>query len=191
MRKPGQLSARRDVLITADVSRTATTISITLGRLRFRVSIFIIGEVRIRFDLDGSSSVAQHVNVIMVDDIDGSEAAETVSFGLDGRRYDIDLSANHAAQLRDALASFVAAARRGAGGSGRRASVPPATQRSSNRERISAIREWAKANGQTVADRGRISKAVMEAYENRNSMAPPEAPEPAKKSSKRSRAAAN
>ena len=138
--------------------------------------------------------MAQHVNIVMVDDIDGLEAAETVSFGLDGRRYDIDLSANHAAQLRDALTSFVAAARRGsggAGGSGRPASVPPATQRSSNREQIAAIREWAKANGQTVADRGRISKAVMEAYENRGSTAPPEAPEPAKKSRKRSRAAAS
>ena len=135
--------------------------------------------------------MAQHVNVVLVDDIDGSEAAETVSFGLDGRRYDVDLSANHAAQLRDALASFVAAARRGAGGSGRHASVPPTTQRSSNREQIAAIREWAKANGQTVADRGRISRAVMEAYENRGSTAPPDAPEPAKKSRKRSRAAAS
>jgi hypothetical protein len=60
-----------------------------------------------RIRLDGSSSVAQHINVMIVDDIDGSEASETVSFGLDGRRYDIDLSKDHAAQLRDTLASFI------------------------------------------------------------------------------------
>ena len=128
--------------------------------------------------------MAQHINVMMVDDIDGSEASETVSFGLDGRRYDIDLSKDHAAQLRDTLASFIAAARRAAGGTGRRPSTP-APQRANNHEQIAAIRAWAKANGHTVSDRGRISKVVLEAYENRANTASPNAAAPAKKKSRK------
>ena len=54
--------------------------------------------------------MAQQVSVTLVDDLDGSEAAETVSFGLDGRAYEIDLSVDNAARLRDAIAPFVAAA---------------------------------------------------------------------------------
>ena len=57
--------------------------------------------------------MAQQVNVKFVDDLDGSDATGTVSFGLDGRTYEIDLSYDNAAKLRDSLASFVAAARKG------------------------------------------------------------------------------
>ena len=129
--------------------------------------------------------MAQHINVKMVDDIDGSEASETVSFGLDGRRYDIDLSKDHAAQLRDTLASFIAAARRATGGTGRRPSTP-APQRANNRDQIAAIRAWAKSNGHTVSDRGRISKLVLESYENRANTASPEPTDaPAKKKSRK------
>jgi len=60
--------------------------------------------------------MAQHVNVKFVDDLDGSDAAGTVSFGLDSRAYEIDLSDDNAAKLRESLASFIAAARK-AGGS--------------------------------------------------------------------------
>jgi hypothetical protein len=59
--------------------------------------------------------MAQQVNVKFVDDLDGSDAAGTVSFGLDGRTYEIDLSDDNAAKLRDSLASFVAAARKRGG----------------------------------------------------------------------------
>jgi len=135
--------------------------------------------------------VAQQVNVTLVDDIDGSEASETVSFALDGRQYTIDLSVDHAAQLRDAVASFVAAARRGSGG-GRRSPAARAAQPGNDREQTAAIREWARANGQTVSDRGRISKAVLTAYANRGSVAAPAQDDaPAKKSRKRSLKAAS
>jgi hypothetical protein len=135
--------------------------------------------------------VAQQVNVVVVDDIDGSEASETVSFALDGRQYAIDLSEGHAAQLRGALASFIAAARRGSGG-GRRSPAARPAQPGNDREQTAAIREWARANGQTVSDRGRISKAVLTAYENRGSdPAPAPAAAPAKKSRKRSLKAAS
>jgi hypothetical protein len=111
--------------------------------------------------------VAQQVSVKLVDDIDGSEAADTVSFAIDGRDYELDLSEKNAAKLRDALSPFVASARRGAGrrkttsGGGPKRSQRP-TER---RERTAAIRQWARQHGHTVADRGRIPASVIEAYE--------------------------
>lgn len=141
----------------------------------------------IKLNVDGSIYVAQQVNVMLVDDIDGSEASETVSFGLDGRHFEIDLSENHAAQLRDALVSFVAAARRRDGGTRVRSSAPRSARPGNDREHTSAIREWARANGHTVSDRGRISKVVVDAYENRDAVkAPAEESAPSKKSRKRS-----
>jgi hypothetical protein len=105
-----------------------------------------------------------------VDDLDGSEASSTVSFALDGRSYEIDLSEGNAAKLRDSLAAFVAAARR-SGGSGRRGRTPRATPEKdeqptrSSREHTGAIRTWARENGHDVSERGRIPKAVVEAYQ--------------------------
>jgi hypothetical protein len=130
------------------------------------------------------TAVAQQVNVVFVDDLDGSEAAETVSFGLDGRQFSIDLSAGNAAQLRDALASFVAAARRGDSRSRGRAPIGAGPRRASSGKEIAAVREWAKANGHEVSDRGRISKTVLEAYGNRDVAAAVEK-SPAKKSSRK------
>jgi hypothetical protein len=129
--------------------------------------------------------MAQQRTVRFVDDLDGSEASGTVDFGLDGRRYEIDLSDDNAAKLRDALAPFVGAARKSGGrGSGSRGSVGRATagrgadggrgQRRtvtvpeksapSAREETAAIRQWAREHGHEVSERGRISKSVLEAY---------------------------
>jgi hypothetical protein len=129
------------------------------------------------------SIVAQHVNVRLVDDLDGSAASETVSFGLDGRQFEIDLSTGNAEQLRDALASFVAAARRGDGNGSRRPRAPRGPrQAAGSREDTSAVRDWARTHGHEVSDRGRISKAVMEAYTNRD--VPPAVEEKPKKARK-------
>jgi hypothetical protein len=134
--------------------------------------------------MDGSASVARQVTFTLIDDTDGSPAAETVSFGLDGRQYVIDLSAAHAIQLRDVLASYLPAARRGSGSTSRRRSP---SRPAGNREQTAAIRQWARANGQPVSDRGRISQAVLHAYENRDSVpAPVEIAAPTKKARKRS-----
>jgi hypothetical protein len=134
--------------------------------------------------------VAQHVNVKLVDDLDGSEASETVSFGLDGRQFEIDLSTDNAAQLRDALASFVAAARRGDAGGRRRSAGARAAKPAGEREDTSAIRDWARSNGHQVSDRGRISRSIMDAYGNRNAVAEPDAAaERPKKSRKRMKVA--
>jgi hypothetical protein len=115
--------------------------------------------------------MAQQVNVKFVDDLDGSDAAGTVSFGLDGRAYEIDLSDDNAARLRDSLASFIAAARKsGSAAAGDRrtqkmaASSGPRPQ-PLDREQTAAIRAWARQNGHQVSDRGRITKTVMEAFQ--------------------------
>ena len=116
--------------------------------------------------------MAQQVNVKFVDDLDGSDAAGTVSFAIDGRAYEIDLSDDNAARLRDSLASFVAAGRKsgvsGAAG-GRRAQKMTASSGSRpqplDREQTAAIRAWARQNGHEVSDRGRIAKTVVDAFE--------------------------
>jgi Lsr2 len=117
--------------------------------------------------------MAQQVNVKFVDDLDGSDAAGTVSFGIDGRAYEIDLSDDNAARLRESLASFIAAARKSGGsgaGGGRRRPKMTATSRPGprpqplDREQTAAIRAWARQNGHQVSERGRIPKAVVEAF---------------------------
>ncbi|MFC5137624.1 Lsr2 family protein [Actinomycetospora rhizophila] len=116
--------------------------------------------------------MAQKVVVSLVDDLDQSEADETVEFGLDGATYEIDLSDANASALRDALADFVAHARRSGGRrkSSSTASPAPAARRGSggraavDREQNQAIREWARKQGMTVSERGRIPSEVSEAY---------------------------
>ena len=87
--------------------------------------------------------MAQKVQTLFIDDIDGSAAEGTVRFGLDGSEYDIDLNAGHARQLRDALAAYVRAGRRVGGGSRR----PARGGRSGSASGLNTteVREWAKA----------------------------------------------
>ncbi|KAJ1684545.1 hypothetical protein LUZ63_020300 [Rhynchospora breviuscula] len=109
--------------------------------------------------------MAQKVNIVLIDDIDESEAEETVSFGLDGKEYLIDLNAEHAAALRDALAPYVGHARAaGRKSGGARRSSPASAPKSSSD--ATAIREWARGNGFEVPERGRLPKEVKEAYES-------------------------
>jgi hypothetical protein len=112
--------------------------------------------------------VAQKVTVQLVDDVDGSEAESTVEFGLDGVSYAIDLSGDNAAKLRDALASYVASARRTGGRkrTGGKANKGGSVPSTADRERNQAIREWAREQGMQVSDRGRIPSEIVEAYEN-------------------------
>ena len=114
--------------------------------------------------------MAQKTTVHLVDDIDGSEADETVSFGLDGTNYEIDLSSEHASALRDALAQYVGAARKagGSGGAARRGSGGgrrSSGSSSSDRQRTADIRQWAREQGMEVNERGRIPSRVIEAYD--------------------------
>ncbi|MFF8848350.1 Lsr2 family protein [Streptomyces sp. NPDC015127] len=111
--------------------------------------------------------MAQKVRVFLVDDIDGGKAEKTVSFALDGKIYEIDLSDRHADELRAALEPFTKAGRRiGSKPNGaRRGGVP----RSANGgENTAAIRAWAKENGYTVNDRGRVPAEIKAAYQAAN-----------------------
>lgn len=107
--------------------------------------------------------MAQRVQVLLVDDIDGAAAAETVSFSLDGVSYEIDLTAAHAKKMRDDLASWVGHARRSGG---RKTSRKAAA--GGRRGDLSAVREWARNNGHKVSDRGRVSAEVLAAYDKAN-----------------------
>lgn len=113
--------------------------------------------------------MAQKVLVSLVDDLDGSEADETVEFGLDGISYQIDLSASNAEELRDSLAQYIEHARR-SGGRKRAAARPGGVSRPAavDREQNQAIRAWARKNGYAVSDRGRIPTEVVEAYHKQN-----------------------
>jgi hypothetical protein len=106
--------------------------------------------------------MAQKVQVILVDDIDGGSADETVSFSLDGVSYEIDLSTKNATAFRDSLAQYVGTARK----VGRSAGRGSARRRSGGGDnRTAQIREWARSNGHKVNERGRIPATVIEAYD--------------------------
>jgi len=104
--------------------------------------------------------VAQKVKIILIDDIDGGEADETVRFGLDGVQYEIDLSEAHASELRAALADYTSAARRSSQTKQQRSSAPAP----SRNQEAAQIREWAKENGYNVSSRGRVNSEIVEAY---------------------------
>jgi len=106
--------------------------------------------------------MAQKIQTLFVDDIDGSEAEGTVRFGLDGTDYEIDLSAAHSADLHAALAPFIAASRK----------VPAAARRLGRAARKAAtggistteIRQWARTQGIEVKDRGRVPTGIVARY---------------------------
>jgi hypothetical protein len=110
--------------------------------------------------------VAQKVTVQLVDDVDGTTADSTVEFALDGVSYQIDLSDENAAKLRDSLASFVANARKTGGRKKVASKSKSNTPSTADRERNQAIREWARSQGMQVSDRGRIPAEIVEAYDN-------------------------
>lgn len=105
--------------------------------------------------------MAQKVNIILVDDLDGSEASETVSFGLDGTTYEIDLTDEHAGELREALAPYLGHARKVTGS--RRSSAKKTA--ASSGPSASEVRDWARDNGYEVPDRGRIPANIREAFD--------------------------
>ena len=108
--------------------------------------------------------MAQKVKIILVDDLDGGSADETVRFGLDGASYEIDLSSGNASELRSALERYVAKGRKTSGGRAARTKAP------SGRNQDSAqIRQWARDNGYAVNSRGRIQAEIQEAYQKANS----------------------
>lgn len=102
--------------------------------------------------------MARRTQVILIDDIDGSEATGTVSFGIDGVAYEIDLNDDNAQQLREQLGEWASKSRRVGG---RRNA---GTRRAGSPSDAGKIREWARENGHEVSERGRVSKEIREAY---------------------------
>ena len=114
--------------------------------------------------------MARKVQVILSDDLDDSISAdETVTFALDGTTYEIDLSEENAAQMRDVFGKYVSAARKVSGRGGRSSGAGRARSNGGggrmDREQAGAIRDWARKNGHPVSDRGRIPASIVEAYE--------------------------
>ena len=106
--------------------------------------------------------MAQKVNIILVDDLDGSEADETVTFGLDGTTYEIDLNDSNAAALREALSGYVGHARKVSGGArrGSQGGWLSSWLQHQGRARVG------RAQGMEVSERGRISADIQQAYDS-------------------------
>ena len=103
--------------------------------------------------------MAQKVQTLLLDDLDGSDADETVRFGLDGASYEIDLSAAHAQDLRSALARYAGAGRKA--GLLRGAPARKTARSASNGYDSTEVRDWAKAQGIEIKERGRVSAEVV------------------------------
>ncbi|MFE6226908.1 Lsr2 family protein [Streptomyces sp. NPDC057854] len=110
--------------------------------------------------------MAQKVSILLVDDLDGGEADETISFGLDGKTYEIDLSGAHAEELRKFLAPYIENGRKTGGRSsaGTRGRSAVTKQRAADEPSAEELRTWAKENGLEVNDRGRVPASIKEAY---------------------------
>lgn len=113
--------------------------------------------------------MAQRTIVVLEDDLDGGEATDTVEFALDGKTYEIDLNHDHAAQMRDAFAPYVGAARRAGGQASSRPLRTSPRGSAPGRggpgaEDPKAVRTWAEANGVAVNARGRLSASVLAQY---------------------------
>jgi hypothetical protein len=110
--------------------------------------------------------VAQKVQVLLVDDLDGGEADETVTFALDGKTYEIDLTTSNADKLRGLLEPYTKGGRRtggrATGGRGKGRAV------AGGNKDTAEIRKWARENGHNVNDRGRVPAEIREAYEKAN-----------------------
>lgn len=127
--------------------------------------------------------MAQRTIVTYTDDLDGSDANDTVKFSLDGTDFEIDLSDTNEQKLRDALAPFVGAGRKvkakrgrkstggsetvakAAGGSETKKSGSGNSATAAKRAHNQAVRTWARENGWDVPNRGRVAKEIVEAYE--------------------------
>jgi hypothetical protein len=105
--------------------------------------------------------MAQKVQTLFIDDIDGGEAEGTVRFGLDGTDYEIDLNAKHSEELREVLATYVAHARR-VGSPVRRV---VRGRRGATGTDTAKVREWAKDNGYAIKNRGRVPADILVKYQ--------------------------
>ncbi|MDO8143874.1 MULTISPECIES: Lsr2 family protein [unclassified Isoptericola] len=107
--------------------------------------------------------MVQKTQVVLLDDIDGTEGDETVTFSLDGVSYEIDLTSAHASELRESFSKWIGHGRKAGPKAAGRAAGPRRGR--TDRAQLQKIREWARENGHEVNDRGRIPARILEAYE--------------------------
>lgn len=109
--------------------------------------------------------MSQRVESILIDDLDGAELFDgdgsTVSFALDGKTYELDLSAANRQRLQETLRPFIAKARRRGG---RRVDTPGRRTARMDSAQLNAMREWATANGHTISKRGKVPARIQQAY---------------------------
>ena len=114
--------------------------------------------------------MAQKVVREFIDDIDGSVAERTFTFTVDGTAYEIELSSENIAEFKAAIGGFIESARKvKATSNGQRQRGASPTDLRERRERLNQVREWARKNGYSVSDRGRLSAEVLAAFENQGS----------------------
>ena len=112
--------------------------------------------------------MTQKTQVVLVDDVDGSEATQTISFAYQGVKYEIDLNDDHAAAIEESFNDWIQAARKvtGRSASTKNASIPRSTSRPGTSSRdLNAVRSWLRENGYEVSDRGRIAQMMLDAYD--------------------------
>jgi hypothetical protein len=112
------------------------------------------------------SGMAKRVITTLEDDLDGSEANETIIFSIDGNEYEIDLNDAHANELREAMNKYTSVARKSVGRAKqtRRASNVNGNGNGNGSTDTKAVRAWAIENGIPISTRGRIQADVMERY---------------------------
>ncbi|NOJ63905.1 MULTISPECIES: histone-like nucleoid-structuring protein Lsr2 [unclassified Arthrobacter] len=108
----------------------------------------------------------QHVQVQLIDDLNGQKAQETVSFGIDGTKYEIDLTTQNAAQLRSILSDYVDQGRKAASDNRGQNMQQGLSTTHGKPQRIQQVRQWAQTNGFNPGTRGRIPYSILEAYNN-------------------------
>jgi hypothetical protein len=110
--------------------------------------------------------VAQKIQTLFIDDIDGGAAEGTVRFALDGTDYEIDLNAKHSEELRSAIAKYVTHARKVGGGARRAGRTAGRTSRgASSALNTTEIRTWAREQGYDIKDRGRVPADLVAKYQ--------------------------
>jgi len=113
--------------------------------------------------------MAQKVIREFIDDIDGSEAERTFTFAVDGTHYEIDLSSENIKEFNEAIAGFVESARARkvkTSGGGHRARKTSASGSGRSREQTQAVRVWARQQGHSINDRGRIPVSIQQAFDH-------------------------
>src|SRR5690349_1626209 len=106
--------------------------------------------------------MAQKIQTLFIDDIDGGEAEGTVRFALDGTEYEIDLNAEHTEELRSTLGQYVTHARK-VGGTARKGTAR-GSRKSSTIDTV-AVRAWAREQGIGIKERGRVPASVLQQYQ--------------------------